>query len=175
MYSALNTTAIGLCALLGACDKVSDSIEKNWSGNGEQPASEEGTGGSSAGSAAPPPQRDAYTYNVSSDLRGSDPRACSPQVVSLQLVLRNNIGRVSAMVSGQAWPCSDLDYDGNAYYASCLPSAPNTQLATNSGSLSVILYEPATRARVSGEATLTLSSVSGTCEHYYVLNGELRD
>jgi hypothetical protein len=37
----------------------------------------------------------------------------------------------------------------------------------------IVLFEPAPKARIAGEATLTISTSTGSCEHSYALDGKL--
>ena len=168
-YTVIFVTAA--FAFLSGCERIGDSIEKNWTGHGDKVDSGQADA-LVAGSSAPPASGDTFSYNFTASRRADAPPECGARVLALQLFFQKNSDHVRAVVSSETWQCSDLDSDGATYYVVCEAPGRNPTL---SASLMVVLYEPASRARINGEAVLTLSTASGACEHSYDLSGELQN
>jgi hypothetical protein len=129
-----------------------------------------GCGGGEAEHAAAAQSGETYAYNFVASRRHDEPAECGARPLALELMLQQKSSKVRAVIASQDWSCSDLDADGAAYYSVCsLPSLESPLGA----SLMIVLFEQAPNARINGEAVLTLSSPTGTCEHSYELDGEL--
>ena len=168
-YIVMLVTAAFAC--VSGCERIGGSIEKNWTGHGNR-ADAGQADAPAAGSASPAAKPDTFSYNFSASPRADAPPECGARSLSLQLSFQRNSNHVSAVVSSESWPCGDLDSDGAAYYLVCAPPARNLAL---DASLMVILYEPASRARINGEAVLSISTATGACEHSYELDGVLQN
>lgn len=117
-----------------------------------------------------------YAYSFAAARRHDEPAECGARPLAMQVVFERSTRKVSAVIASQAWRCSDLDVKGAAYFFDCdLPELEDTAGNTGLGAdLTVVLFEPAPSDRITGEAVLTLSSPTGTCEHSYELDGELQ-
>lgn len=167
MRSAL-VGVLALSTLIAGCGRIGSSIDKNWSGHGAQAASS--SAAVVAGSAASAPNTVQSAYNFVASRLYSEPPACGPYLLTLQLVFGNDHD-VTALISNQAWPCV-LHESISAYDIACETPRPGAgQLASVDAALWVVLYETPSAARIAGEATLTIRSAAGSCEHGYALEG----
>jgi hypothetical protein len=123
-----------------------------------------------AGHPAPDSSADKVSYSFAASRRTSEPAACGPFPLSLQLVFEDNLHKVRAVISSQSWTC-DLHEDASTYDITC--ASPRDGGAPVDASLMIVLFEPAPKARIAGEATLTISTSTGSCEHSYALDGKL--
>lgn len=148
---------LALCVLLMGCD-----------GDGDADPAEPAT----AGSPALAPSVDHVSYSFVASRRTSEPSACGAYLLSMQLVFEDHLQKVRAVISSQSWPC-DLHTDASTYDITC--ASPHDASAAIGASLMIVLFEPAPKARIAGEATLIISTSTGSCEHSYTLDGQLDD
>jgi|GEM_PF-4707482 len=145
---------LALCALLMGCGSSSDPVELT------------------AGHPAPESSADQVSYSFDASRRTSEPSGCGPFPLTMQLVFEDQLHTVRAVISSQSWPCV-LHDDASTYDITC--ASPHEESATVDASLMIVLFEPAPKARIAGEATLTISTSTGSCEHSYSLDGKLED
>lgn len=148
---AQRTKLLALCALIG-CGSSADPEEH------------------ADGSTAPAASAEQISYSFSASRRTSEPSACGAYQLDMQLVFEDDLHKVTAVISNQAWAC-ELHADASTYDITC--TSPRNEAAAVEAALMIVLFEAAPRARIAGEATLTISTTSGSCEHSYALDGTL--
>lgn len=146
----LKRTALVLCALMGCQGSDSDQHRD--------------------GSSASAPHENGLSYTFTAARRSSEPSACGAYMLALQLVFEDELHKVTAIISDQTWPCT-VGEDASSYELTC--TTPRTDAAAVDATLSIVLFEPAPKAQIAGEATLIIRTETGSCEHAYALDGQL--
>jgi len=113
-----------------------------------------------------------FSYSFEASRRHSEPSACGTYLLVMQLVFEEDLHKVTAVISSQTWSC-DLREDASTYDITC--DSPRADPPTVEATLSIVLFEPASKANIAGEATLIIRTDSGSCEHSYALDGHLDD
>ena len=150
MPRAVETMMQAACALLIGCAGTSDAVELSHESADDQ----------------------RFSYSFVASRRHSEPSACGAFPLAMQLVFEDELHKVSAVISSQTWPC-DLHEDASTYDITC--ASPRDESTPVEAALSIVLYEPAAKSKIAGEATLTISTDSGSCEHSFALEGQLDD